>query len=196
MLGEINLPKGLQENEANNLDELWTEIRKRNSNALSTLFCLSYSWLFDYGYKVVPREGFVKDAIQELFLNLWEKRKDINEAHSVKAYLLSSFRRIVFRRLEKQKNRIKRNYDYKENTFDDLYNIEELIIHFETGSKKKKELARAIKSLSKRQREVIYLKFYNGLSSKEIAIIMDINRQSVYNHVSMAISKMQEFVEV
>ena len=184
----------IQSNEE--LNKLWSDIRAGKSESLSKLFCFSYSWLFSYGYKIIPKEAFVKDAIQELFLILWKKRETINDAISVKSYLFSSLRRIIFRRLQKKRSRMKRNHDYKKHRFKEIYNIEELMIHFETDRHQKSQLADAIQSLSKRQKEAIYLKFYNGLSNNEIAQVMEINKQSVYNHVSKAINKMQEFIGV
>jgi RNA polymerase sigma factor (sigma-70 family) len=79
--------------------------------------------------------------------------------------------------------------------FEEVYNIEELMIHFETDREKKSQLALALQSLSERQKEAVYLKFYDGLSNTEIAEVMQINVQSVYNHVSEAIAEMQEFVQ-
>lgn len=193
MLAKINKSESLNEN----IDEpgsLWSGLRAGNPDSLSKLFCISYPWLYNYGYKIIPREAFIKDAIQELFLNLWRKREEISDALSVKAYLFTSLRRIIFRRLKKQKNRTERNHDYKENFFEEIYNVEEVMIHFEIEQQKKEQLAYALKSLSKRQKEAIYLKFFNGLSNKDIAEVMDINKQSVYNHVSKAIQKMQKYV--
>ena len=177
------------------LSSLWAAIREGDRESLSELFFVSYSWLFNYGYKIVPEAAFVKDAIQELFLTLWEKRDRIDEAQSVRAYMFSSLRRIIFRRMEKKKNRTRRNHTYEENIFKEIYNVEELMIHFETKQERKKELTQALQSLSKRQKEAIYLKFYNGLSNDEIARVMQINTQSVYNHVSKAIHSMQEFIK-
>lgn len=175
-----------------NLNELWKGVRSGRKKALSDLFCTSYSWLFNYGYRIVPREAFVEDAIQELFLILWEKREAINEAQSVKSYLCSSLRRLIFRRIQKQKNRAERNYTYKQTFSEDLHTIEELLIYYEIDQERRKRLSVAIGLLSDRQKEAIVLKFFNGFSSAEIAQIMEINKQSVYNHVSTAINKMQD----
>lgn len=177
------------------LAELWSEIRSGNPKALSALYHSSYSWLFNYGYKIIPRKTLIEDAIQELFLILWKQKGSICEARSVKSYLYCSLRRIILRRLKKQRNRTERNYIYDKNLINEVYNIEELIINFETTQEKKRQLTYAMQSLSKRQKEAIYLKFYNGLSNKEIAQVMDINKQSVYNHVSNAINKIQGFVQ-
>ncbi len=38
--------------------------------------------------------------------------------------------------------------------------------------------------MSQRQKEIIYLKFYEGLSTQEISNILNIKPQSVYNYIS------------
>ncbi|MCW9705329.1 RNA polymerase sigma factor [Fodinibius salsisoli] len=162
---------------------------------MSQLFNTSYSWLFKYGYRIIPKRSLVKDAIQELFLVIWNKRDTINEARSVRSYLITSLRRIIFRRLEKQRNRSERNYDYRESFLEDEKNIEQSIISHECSNSQKEQLKIAIEALSKRQRQAIHLKYYRGLSNNEIAEVMSINKQSVYNHVSKAIIKMQNVVE-
>jgi hypothetical protein len=55
----------------NDLDEFWSGIQRGNAESLSQLYCVSYSWLSSYGYRIIPRSGLVEDAIQELFLFLW-----------------------------------------------------------------------------------------------------------------------------
>lgn len=177
-------------------DQLWSGIRKGDENALSKLFCMYYNFLFNYGYKIIPRHDLVKDSIQELFLTLWKRRDHIEEAYSVRSYLFHSLRRILLRNITRQKNRSTRNEVYVDNSFEEVYNTEELMIHFETKQDQKEKLKKALQSLSKRQKEAIFLKFYEGLSNTEIATVMDINQQSVYNHVSKAIGNLQEFVQV
>lgn len=195
MLAQMDRVEDRRTTNGMNLDELWRNVRSGKEKALSELFCVSYSWLFKYGYRIIPREAFVKDAIQELFLILWEKRASINEARSVRSYLCSSLRRLIFRRMRKQNNRTKRNYRYNQHHAEELQNREELIIRFEDDQEKERRLSLAIGSLSDRQKEAIFLKYYDGLTNTEIARIMDINKQSVYNHVSAAIRTMQEYVQ-
>lgn len=179
----------------NELDTLWQEIRQGNEDSLDTLFCLTYSRLFNYGYQITPQKGVVKDAIQELFLRLWRSHSKLSEAYSVKSYLLHSLRRILLRNLKTQRNRFERNKEYVEDFFDEIYNIEELMIHFETENEKKELLIEALESLTDRQKEAIFLKFYEGASNNEIAQIMEINSQSVYNLIYRSIEKLKSFVE-
>lgn len=191
---DTRLQYGSKKNNSD-LNDFWSGIRRGNAEALSQLYCVSYPWLFNYGYGIVPKEAFVKDVIQELFLILWEKRKGINEARSVKSYLYSSLHRLIFRRIRKKKNRTKRNYDYKQFFSKNFQTMEESIINSEIVQERQEKILQAIDLLSDRQKEAIFLKYYNGLTNKEIACIMDINNQSVYNHVFRAINKMQEFVQ-
>lgn len=175
--------------------KLWIKLKNDDKDALTRLFYIYYTHLFSYGMKIIPNEDLVKDCIQELFLTLWDRRYNINEAYSVKSYLLSSLRRSIFRKLKKQRNRYERNKNYIDLSFEDSLNAEQIIIHFEKQNQDIYKLNKAINSLGKRHREAIYLKFYEGLNNSEIAEVMEINRQSVYNYVSDAICQLQNFVD-
>lgn len=196
MLVKVTKPREWDNSFEEDPDMLWSELQMGNKEAISKLFCLFYSNLYNYGYNIIPRRELVRDCIQELFLTLWNKREGINEPHSVKAYLISSFRRIILRKLKRHRNRKKRNQVYTDNFFEEPFNVEDLMVHFETQKELKKKLEEAMNSLSKRQKESIYLKFYQGLTTDEISLVMDVNKQSVYNHVSEAIANMQNYIQV
>lgn len=196
MLAKITKPNRWNSHNSENWEDLWRQITTGSRDALSQLYCYSYTSLFKYGYKINPDTDLVKDCIQELFLNIWGKRYNISEAKSVKSYLFSSLRRILLRRLQKIRNRARRNHRYQQDFFEEMYNVEELVIHFETQEHKKEQMMVALQTLSKRQKEAIYLKFYSGMSNNEISEVMEVNKQSVYNHISKAISKMQDFIQV
>lgn len=186
--------KGIKKDDIE-LNELWGGVRSGKKEALEHLYALFYRQLYFYGLKIVPREALIKDSIQELFLTLWEKRFSIAKAHSVKAYLYQSFRRLIFRKLQREKNRQQRNWDYVDSYEQTPKNIEELILKLELKKEEKSKLNRCLSILSDRQKEAIQLKYENGFSNDEIALLMNINKQSVYNHISQAISKLQMAVK-
>ncbi|WP_234572590.1 RNA polymerase sigma factor [Rhodohalobacter sp. 614A] len=175
-------------------EELWTEVRHGDKDALARLFCLNYSLLFNYGYKIIANEALVKDCIQDLFLIIWRRHEHLNDAYSVKAYLIQSLRRLLLKDLSKQENRSERNEVFMYRAFENIYNVEELMIHFEVEVEQKQKLKEAIQSLNNREREAIFLKFYGGASNQEIAQIMNINIQSVYNHISKALNNLKAFI--
>ena len=177
-------------------DQLWSQVREGKEKALSSLFCQYYGQLYNYGYKIYPDESLVRDCIQELFFIIWDKRDRIGEARSVKSYLFSSFRRLILRKLGRKRSRYKRNHIYLRDFVEDTYDAENRIVEAETDLERQEQLSNAINMLTSRQQQVISLKYYDGLTSREIAGVMGINRQSVYNHVSTAITQLQELVKI
>ena len=175
--------------------DLWTSLLNGDKKALASLYHSNHQMLFKYGYRIIPKQDFVEDCIQELFLTIWEKHHSLSEAKSVKAYLCVSMRRTIFKNLRRQKNQKDRNQIYAKEHDRQPTSIEEALIEVEHDREIQKKLKNAINSLSKSGRRVIFLKYYNGMSNSEIANVLDIKRQSVYNHVSEAISAMQQYVK-
>ncbi|MEM8523267.1 MAG: sigma-70 family RNA polymerase sigma factor [Bacteroidota bacterium] len=57
-------------------------------------------------------------------------------------------------------------------------------------------LEQVLNELPTRQREVIYLKYYNNLSSKEIAEVMEISQQGVLNTLYKAFKKLRSNIKL
>jgi RNA polymerase sigma-70 factor (ECF subfamily) len=174
--------------------ELWQDLIAGNRDALDTLFRSYYAPLLNYGMRLVTNRDLVKDAIQKLFLKLWDQRRSLSRPESIKSYLFVSIRRILLARLKRQRARDKRNRAYSQDMPCTSFNIEDDIIAGETQIRQKKELAQAICQLSPRQKEALYLRFYDGLRNKEIAEVMAITHQSVRNHISEAIKAIQRYL--
>ena len=163
--------------------ELWNLFRNGDRTAYA-YFIHSYSnSLFNYGYRIYADRDFVKDCVQEVFIELWNRRNSINETNSVKWYLFKSVRLRIFRDAPKWNRTTPLEEEYE---FAVEFNIEhQLIIDLET-----QELSLRIKSvlnkLPGRQREIMYLRFYENLNFDEISAIMQINKQSVHNLLQKA----------
>ena len=72
---------------------------------------------------------------------------------------------------------------------------EEIIIKDEVKFQQKEELQQALNQLSGRQREVIFLHFYNGMSYGEIEQILSINRQSVRNYIYRGMETLRSLLD-
>jgi hypothetical protein len=55
-----------------------------------------YPKLYAYGIKLVPFSDFVRDQIQDLFINIWQNREGLGDVSNLKAYLFTSLRRKLF----------------------------------------------------------------------------------------------------
>jgi RNA polymerase sigma factor (sigma-70 family) len=178
----------------NSDDELWLIYLEGNQKALGRIFLRHYTRLYRYGIKLVGNESAVQDGIQELFLNLWKKRAKINKAHSVEFYLLHSLRRILFR-LKKQGDSIhKRNQKYMEGTKLSFHSAEERIVLKELEDERYQLFLKAQESLTKRQKEILYLRLEHGLTNAEISEFLDISMQRVKNCIYESIKLLREKV--
>lgn len=173
--------------------QMWTHLRGGDELAFGKLLKKYFNHLQNYGYKFVKDEDFVKDCVQEVFIEIWQRREKISTPDSVKAYLLSCVRRKVVREGFRQhiiKDDDERNVESKSEEFD--ASPEWLIIEQENSSEITEKVNKSIAQLPKRQREVLYLQYYQNLSREEIAQIMEINSQSVSNLLQSAFKSFRE----
>jgi RNA polymerase sigma factor (sigma-70 family) len=70
---------------------------------------------------------------------------------------------------------------------------ESLRIETEENKDKIIRLNNLLNQLPPKQKEVIYLKFYKGLSNEQISQILNINYQSVKNHVYRSIVMLRSY---
>ncbi len=83
---------------------LWRQFQAGDGSALETLMTIYFRVLFNYGTKFSRNHEFVKDCIQDLFLHIWQSRQKLNPEVNVKAYLLASLRRQIYRGLKRKNN--------------------------------------------------------------------------------------------
>lgn len=174
------------------MKELWRDLKNGDRLALNALFRTYYGALFNFGLRLVGSEEAVKDAIQQLFLKLWNKRDAISIPNSTKSYLFVALRRIMLDNKERDRARKKRNHEFFDSTYTLPGTVEEQIIADETDEYYKKMLFQALQHLTDREKEALHLRFYDGFANEEIAKIMGINNQSVRNYLSEGIQKIQQ----
>jgi len=167
--------------------ELWDLLRKNNKEAFSILYKRHIEALFNFGLKLTSNQEIIKDTLQELFTEFWKKRNGLSEVTHVKVYLMKSFRYKLLRGIT-QLNRV-RTYSFEEL----LLNIPDLeVSDTEASLERKRALKEQLEQLSKRQREVIHLRYFQNLKIEEIGQILNINYQSVSNILHRAVKKLKK----
>ena len=124
-------------------------------------------------------------------MRLWSKRQTISNINAVKPYLYKSFRRLLIHQLVEQRKQLTFLAE-QATAFEFTLSIESMLIEDELKAERLKKLRTCIQSLTKGQREVIYLKFFNELSYREIAEITEMQVDSVYNLISKAIELLRK----
>lgn len=176
----------LLENEI--LLDLWQQSKAGDNAAFCRLADKLYRTLFNYATSFTSDREYIKDAIQELLIHIWEKRQTIN-IQFVTIYFLKSLRNQILQEFRRNKHPFLDIDEIDEIT--DNHTIETEIEEHETYSESQRRVRSAINELPKRQREAIFLKFYEGLENEQIADMMQVNRQSVANLLFKAITTLK-----
>jgi RNA polymerase sigma factor (sigma-70 family) len=173
-------------------DARWLQqLQHNDAEGLSLLMGKYYRALFHYASKFTRDDGLVRDCIQEVFISLWERRETASAILSPRHYLLRAVKNKVLKALYK-KDQVSYPFDLPdEYDFFQEFDVEQLIIEKQLSEEKTQWLRQALSSLSKRQHEVIYLKFYQRLDHGHIAEQMDLSRQSVYNLLHESLQKLR-----
>lgn len=181
----------LRDTTTKNDQELWKEFKGGCEQTFSYIFHKHYSFLYNYGSKLTSDKDLIKDSIQELFIILWESRSRLGDTVSIKFYLLKSFRRHVIRTLTAQNKYIDKSQLLENYRFELVSSYERELIESQSCLEQQEHLLEALSKLSPRQKEVVYLKFYENLSYHEITELTSLNYQSVRNYIHQAIQALR-----
>ena len=158
---------------------LWADFKKGDKRAYELLYRRYAPLMYNYGYKFTRSVELTRDAVQEVFTELLWHRNRLGLPYSVKHYLYKALRNEIFRQV-KNGTRFTKDTEIEEACFEADFSIEHSIIQEELSAYRLEALKVAVNTLPRRQKEVIYLRYYDGLSYDEIADIMGIEQNSVY----------------
>ena len=171
--------------------QLWNRIRSGDSNAMIELYKRHYRILYAYGVKICHNEDLTKDSIQEIFTNIWASGSSLSKVRKVRSYLFQSLWNKLVREMKKT-SRLSEIFNNQVYQYEPVFSFEHQLIEGENDHERLKKLDKSVSSLSKSEKEIIFLVFYEGLSYKEIAERKSINYQSVKNLMHKAIKKLRE----
>lgn len=173
---------------------LWNQYCKGDRKAYEQLIEVCYKPLFQYGTKFTRDHDLIKDSIQDLFLSIWKKSDNLISIKNPLSYLFQSLRYILIGQVKK---RFKLNDISAEEFLPfETCSYESDWIEKETENVLNAHLKKAMHLLPERQREALYLRYYENLSYEEIAEIMGLKRQAVANYLQYGIQKLREYWEI
>ncbi|MBN1158796.1 MAG: sigma-70 family RNA polymerase sigma factor [Bacteroidales bacterium] len=158
----------------------WRGFLQGERNALSEIFLTYHDDLFRYGLKLAGNEETVKDCIQELFLKLWKNRDNLKPVQNIKPYLLKSLRNHIIDSMELQKQNASLDSEI-ESALSMSYTEEDFATGNNVPEETRLKVIQALNKLTPRQREIIYLRYFEELDFNIISQVMGINIQSIRN---------------
>lgn len=174
--------------------EAWDAFRQGNESAFIFIYEVYFNVLFGYGFSIVPDPNLVKDSLQDLFIELRERRGNLGPTDSIKFYLFKALKRKLLKEISKWPGN-KDSLDAVPADFQFTLSYEAQLIDRQLTAEKISRLNEAIGKLSRRQREIIYYSFFEGFNYVQIQEIMGLeSHQSVRNLMYKALRELRQLL--
>ena len=171
---------------------LWNDFRAGSERAFERIYLAHYDDLYRYGLRLTNDEDLTKDCLQTLFQRLWQRRPQLGPVAEIKPYLFKALRYQVGNEMKARQRRRLLVSSYAGGAFEVQYSPEDFLIAQQLTAQQHAQLLAALAMLSNRQREAIYLKYFDGFNYDRIADIMTLNRQSVRNLVHQSLKLLKQ----
>ncbi|MEO9966818.1 MAG: sigma-70 family RNA polymerase sigma factor [Reichenbachiella sp.] len=159
--------------------EIWKAFKKGNEQAFIFIYKKYFKSLHNYGFQFTRSETLIEDGIQDLFIELRERKSHLSNTNAIQPYLFRAYRRKIIRLRDREKKVFN---ELPVTTFELDFSIEDSIIEAEAKEELNAQLKITIDNLSEQQREIIYYYFYKDFSYEEIKSIIGYNHtRSVRN---------------
>lgn len=166
-------------------EELWHRFTQGHEPAFEQLFTRFYPKLYQYGRKFSPDTEFIKDAIQELFTELWQRRTHLGLTPAVRQYLYKSLRRKMLRLAGS--GPVTSPLTDEADQFAVGLSPEQTLLADEDSAQQHQQLERWLSLLTPRQREALYLRYHQDMDNDEIAAVMNVGNHAVRNLIYEAL---------
>lgn len=159
-----------------------------DEQAFETLFKKHYQMLLKVGQFLINDIEQAEELVHDVFINVWQKRENINSQASFKNYLITAVRNRCFNHLKAKKKTTSIDDDESwadelvaDTATDTVANLKEVNLAIEAAVSRLPEQCRIIFQLSR----------YEGMSYKEIAETLGLAPKTVENQIGRALKTLK-----
>ena len=159
-----------------------------DQQAYRELFTSLYSYLFQFAKTLVKAKEPAEEIISDVFIKVWEKRKDLEKIDNLKLYLYVSTRNHAYNYLDKQKrsaNTTNPLEDFQADFTSVYFDPEQLLITADMLTR----IQKAIDQLPPKCKMIFKLAKEDGLKYREVAELLNISIKTVENQLAIALQK-------
>ena len=171
------------------LEVWWQKSLEGDAVAFHSIHQELFQGLFNYSLKLLQDSELAADAVQELFIKIWVKKTSIGELKKVKPYFFTALRRQILNQLRNLRLRELKIRSMPQPDID--FSPEEIVVRREEYGSLQGKIVELLNALPQRQKEVIYLHYFEEMDYTQIAEVMGIRYQSVLNLTQKALQKLR-----
>lgn len=163
-------------------------LQRGEPSAVDYFFNKYANQLYRFVFSYLKSEADAEEIVQEIFIKIWEKRKDIDPNQAFRKYLFT----IAINSIRKSFLKKAREEKFKAELYDVL---------MEQNNQEKEEINYAlylkilneqIELLPKKRKEIFVMHKKEGLTVNEVAEILDISPKTVENQLTSAMKSIRE----
>lgn len=170
--------------------ELLQQVAKGNELAFRQIFDAYHHLLGAYIFRLTGSMETAEEIVQDVFIKIWDNREELTEVRNLKAYLFVVSRNQALNALKKSlrekkhyqqwqtEQQVEEHLDSPEPLFNNQYRLLDL----------------AINQLPPQQQKVYLLSRHERLKYAEIAIKMNISRETVKKYLQLAASSISSYL--
>lgn len=170
-----------------NNKELVEKIKQSDHTAFEFIFKSIYGHLLAYVTTFTHNQDEAKDIVQNCFVILWSKRKELKEDSLIKNYLFTVAHNLYINKYRQDKLKLKIFNEIKFEALNNGISEDET-----TQEQKSKKLLELIEELPPRCKQILLLNKRDGIKYKEIAKILNISTKTVESQMRIAFQKIRD----
>ena len=170
--------------------KLYDDLRRGKEYAFAAVFDRYHRLLYTIAYRFLKSEEEAEDAIQYLFMKLWEQRTNFSFESGIRSLLFTILKNYILNELRHRSLVFEKLYEMAQQVNDE----DDFLTQFENGELGK-FLRVAIDKLPPQKQKICLLKIEYGLSNQEIAYRMGITVPTVKSHYTQAIKALRNEIE-
>lgn len=168
------------------LDFLWKDDRR----GMEILFRQYYQGLYQFVFLMIKRKELAEDTVQEVFVNLWKVRHNLQRNTRFKSYLYKACKNLALNKIKATKK-----MEFTTELIAEIPSYEADILQLLENRQLSEHLSLIIESLPPKRRLIFHMSRFQEMTYREIADHLDISIKTVENQMSAALKTLRKDLE-
>ena len=154
----------------------------QNPSYFEQVFKDHWELMYQSAYRKIPDQNVVEDILQEIFIDIWQRRESLEIKMSIKGYLMTAVKYQVMKHFDSiEKNKVIAISEFPEISEEEVLEFDELF----------EQIDMAMDALPPKSKLIFKLSRIEGYSVEEIASKLNLSQQTVHNQISKSLKIMR-----
>jgi RNA polymerase sigma-70 factor (ECF subfamily) len=169
---------------------LLKRLKAGDEGAFREVYQIYHKELYRVALKYLRSKPRAEDAVHDIFIKLWNKKKSLDKSGSLRGFLFTVVTNHVLNIIDRQKRTLKKEIELAYEKKVDREEPDNVIVL----SEYRDVYQTAVNQLPPRRREVFELRMKEGLTNKEVADYLDLSIHTVKSQYYKATQSIKAYV--